>query len=474
MRRRDFLAHTGAAATLASVATPAAAGSTAASPVIAWNGALTAAIAATASAPTVAARALSMVYEAVYNAWAAYGNAAPFTLAGMRARPKSEWTVANKSIALGYAAYGVLVDLFPSRKASFDDTLAQTLAGLPTGSLDAVTANLLGTSAAVALLQARYGDGSNQLGDLAAGRYADWTGYVPVNGPDLIVNPTRWQPLRVTSAQGITSVQQFVTPHWGQVRAFALPNGAAFRPVFSTSGPTRAEMEELIALSAGLNDGAKAQIDFFANNPGSITPPGQWSKIAEAVSANDGNSLDEDVVLFFVLGQAMLDASIACWEAKRYYDSVRPITSIRLAYAGQTLSAWGGPGSTRPQTIRGEDWLPYQRPTVPSPAFPEFCSGHSTFSAAAAACIAAVRGSDSITLAFTFPAGGIPFDPTLPAAPVTLRWKSLSAAADAAGMSRRLSGIHFEQGDIKGRALGKQVGQAVVKKCLTLLGKSAG
>ena len=473
MKRRNFLAHTGAAAVFASIGPAAKAADPNApppgpSPVIAWNKALTSAIAASFNSPTVAARSLSMVYEAVYNAWAAYGKMAAFTVPGLHYRPSPECKWSNKAIAIGYAAYGVLNDLFPARKATFDDTLAQTLAGLPLGAPDAVAARQLGAAAAVALLSMRHGDGSNQLGDLAPGSYGDWTGYVPLNGPDSIVDPLRWQPLRVTSAAGVTSVQQFVTPHWGQVRPFALSPGSVFRPLFSPFGPSTAEMDQLIALSAGLNDSTKAQVDFFANNPGSVTPPGQWSKFAELVSANDNNTLDQDVVLFFVLGQAMLDASIACWEAKRYYDSVRPVTAIRWFYRGQTISAWGGPGQGT-QPILGENWRPYQRPTVPSPAFPEFCSGHSTFSAAAAACIAALRGSDSITLGFTFPAGGIPFDPTLPAAPVVLRWNSLSEVADAAGFSRRLGGIHFEQGDLKARALGKQVAQAVLYKCLTLV-----
>ena len=231
MRRRDFLARTGAAASLASAGRAARAGGTTPpaagpSPVIAWNRALTAAIAATASGPTVAARALSMVHEAIYNAWAAYGNTNAFTLAGLRSRSKGEWTATNKTIAIGQAAHDVLVDLFPSAVASFDATLAQTLAGLATGSQAAVSANLFGKATAVALLQARHGDGSNQLGDLAGGTpYADWTSYVPLYGPDTDFKktmPTHWQPLRVTSAEGVTSIQA--------VPDAALGSGAAVRP----------------------------------------------------------------------------------------------------------------------------------------------------------------------------------------------------------------------------------------------------
>ena len=476
MKRRDFLAQTGATAALAAVGQAAAAkdkggsqpaASSGPSAIVVWNRALTAAVAYSYSPPTVAARALSMVYEAAYNAWAAYESRASFTLTGLRSRPAAESKDANKTIAIGHAIYGVLGNLFPASVASFDLTLAQTLAGLPVTMPEGLAARQLGTAAAVALLQSRQGDGSNQYGEFGGSSYADYTGYVPVNSPTELKDPLRWQPLLV-GLPGAQSVQQFVTPHWGQVRPFAIASGATLRPSYSPYGPTQAEMSELIALSAGLNDVSKVHVDFFANNPGSVTPPGQWSQFAEIVSAVDGNSLDEDVVLFFVLGQAMLDASIACWEAKRYYDSVRPLTSIRLYYRGQTIRSWGGPGLGT-QTILGENWQPYQRSTSPSPAFPEFISGHSTFSAAAATCMAALRGSDAISLKFAFPAGGVKLDIGVPAAPVTLQWDSLSAAADAAGYSRRLGGIHFEQGDVKGRALGKQVGKTVLRKCQTLV-----
>ena len=324
----------------------------------------------------------------------------------------------------------------------------------------------MGTLAAQALLNARLNDGSNQLGNLAPGAYADYTGYLPVNSPDSLVDPNRWQPLRVTNAAGITSVQKFLTPHWSRVRPFALPAGSAFRPVLGDPAPTREEMAQLIQMSADLDDRAKVIVDFWANNPGSVTPPGQWMGFAERVSAQDGNGLNRDVKLFFAIAQAALDASIAAWDAKRVYDSVRPISAIRYHYSGQMIRSWAGPGLGT-AWIRGEDWRPYQRPTSPTPAFPEFVSGHSTFSAAMATVMSSIRG-DAVSLSFNFPAQGVPFDPTVPAAPVTLNWTRLSDAAASAGRSRRLGGIHFKRGDQRGRALGQQVGQAVLHRCTRL------
>lgn len=468
MKRREFLTQTGAAAS--SLALTHSAGAKQAyqpSALIGWNATATSAIASARFAPTTAARALAMVGEAVYNAWACYDGDASFTLSGLRKRSPIERRTANKVIAVSYAAYAVLVDLFPTQQSRFDLTLASTTGGLSLTSQEALAAVQVGLFASGALLQSRHSDGSNQLGDMTASgvAYADTSGYLPVNSVDTVVDPTRWQPLLVTSAAGVSAVQPFVTPHWGRVRPFALRSGSVLRPTY-TSGPSFAEMDQVIAFSAGLNDASKVLVDFFANNPGSVTPPGQWMKIAEIVSAADGNSLDNDVRLFFTLAQAMLDASIACWDTKRAYDSVRPITAIRYFYSNQTVQAWGGPGLGT-VSMRGADWKPYQRTSNPSPAFPEFVSGHSTFSGAAAAVLAALRG-DSFDLSFGFPAGGVPFDPTVPSTPVTLSWSTFTDAAAAAGLSRRYGGIHFERGDLQGRALGRQVGQLVLARANVL------
>lgn len=466
MKRRHFLARATAAGALPVLSTATRAAYRGPSIIIGWNKVLTAVIASNSLGPTVAARAISMVYEAAYNAWAAYNWRAEFTLPGLRKRPWWEADDAWRSIAVSNAMADVLKALFPVQGDAVEQALADLTDPPPSGYNFAGAAAQLGQYVARQLLRSRQDDGSNQLGDLAPGAYSDYTGYQPVNGPDLVVDPTRWQPLRITTAAGVTSVQKFLTPQWGKVRPFALASGSVFRPGLGQAAPTQAEMDQLINISANLDDRAKAVVDFFANNPGSVTPPGQWTKFAEIVSAQDGNSLARDVKLFFAIGQAALDASIAAWDAKRAYDSVRPITAIRHYYRGQTIRAWGGPGLGA-TWIRGEDWKPYQRPSNPSPPFPEFISGHSTFSAAVATVMAGIRG-DAADLRFTFAANAVPFDPTVPAAPVDLSWTSLSAIAASAGLSRRLGGIHFERGDLRGRSVGRQVGLSVLARCVDL------
>jgi membrane-associated phospholipid phosphatase len=177
--------------------------------------------------------------------------------------------------------------------------------------------------------------------------------------------------------------------------------------------------------------------------------------------------LDDDVKLFFGCAQAVHDAGIACWDVKRVYDSVRPITAVPYYLHGQAITAWAGYNQgVRP--MLADDWYPYQPPTVRTPSFPEFPSGHSTFSAAAAAVLAGLRGSDRVNIRGSVAAGAISFETNVPARTQNFVFPSLSNVAAAAGLSRRQCGIHFEQGDLAGRALGAQVGSVVLRKCNAL------
>jgi hypothetical protein len=153
-------------------------------------------------------------------------------------------------------------------------------------------------------------------------------------------------------------------------------------------------------------------------------------------------AIDRDVRLFFTLTNAGLDASICCWDNKRAFASVRPITAIRYLFEGQRLPTWGGPSGV--QWIDGKHWRPYQPSTFPTPPFPEFSSGHSTFSAAAAQVLMLFTGSDRFGASVSFPAGSSRMEPGIvPAREMTLRWDTFSQAADQAGLSRRYGGIHF-------------------------------
>jgi hypothetical protein len=247
-----------------------------------------------------------------------------------------------------------------------------------------------------------------------------------------------------------------------------MTSGSQFRPV---QGPARypsvvyaEQAQALINISAGLDDYEKTIAEFWADGPGTWFPPGHWSYFCQWISRRDGHSLDDDVKMFFAAGNALLDASIACWDAKRVWDSVRPISAIPFLFAGKTILAWAGPyQGTKP--IDGANWKPYQIPGNITPPFPEFFSGHSTFSAAAAEVLRSLTGSDNFGYSITFPAGSSAAEPgAVPASNLRVNFATFSDAADSAGMSRRYGGIHFQDGDLNGRAIGRLVGAQVWAK----------
>src|SRR6185437_6630513 len=167
--------------------------------VVEWNDAALTAIRATHPGPPMVARALAVVHTAIFDAWTAYdAKAVPTQVNGIARRPANERTESNKERAVSFAAYRALIDLFPTQQATFDAVMQKHAFDPGDLSTDPATATGVGNLAAAAVLAFRHHDGANQLGDLAAGQYADYTGYQPVNTPSNVVDPNRWQPLLTT------------------------------------------------------------------------------------------------------------------------------------------------------------------------------------------------------------------------------------------------------------------------------------
>ncbi|MDQ2870603.1 MAG: vanadium-dependent haloperoxidase [Acidobacteriota bacterium] len=429
--------------------------------VLVWDEAVLHGIRITKPGPTIVARALAVAHSAMFDAWSAYDErAVPTVPRASWRRPPGERTETNKAEAVSYAGYRAVLDLFPSEAVYYRALLQQQGYAPDDQTLDLATARGVGNAAAAAVLDVRHRDGSNQLGDRAPGAYADYTGYVPVNTSVTVNDPNRWQPLALV-VNGAIVTQTFTTPQWGLVTPFALPSGSALRPPPPPQYPDpqyKAEADEVLAISASLTDAQKVLAEYFADGPNSEFPPGHWALFGQFVSRRDGHSIDDDAKMFFALGNALLDASIAAWDAKRAYDFVRPYTAIHFLYRGQLVQGWGGPGLGT-VTMLGETWRPYQVPNVVTPPFPEFFSGHSVFSATGAQILASFTGSDAFVYSVRIPAGSSAGEPGLvPAADMALSWNTFSEAADAAGMSRRYGGIHFRTGDLTGRAVGRVVG----------------
>lgn len=491
------------------------------SSILLWNEVMLAAVRSDASKPTVITRAMFMTHVAMYDAWSVYDDTAqPVALTpGLRRFPE-ERTLENKNAAVSQAAYHVLVDLFPEFEAntgSFERMLI--IQGYQP---DFVVDNDLapsdiGLMAATAIINERSRDGSNQGNnyfDLPSTKYPAL--YLPQNDPALNgpgspdFENGSWQPLRVPtgllrdgkgnpiidhSVSSSFEDQTFTTPHWGNVTPFALSSGDQLRPppppypgsqeMYTDSrGVTgtndkiyKLHVAEVLNISANLTDEQKVIAEYWADGPRSETPPGHWNALAHGISERDRHTVDEDAKFYLALNAALFDAGIATWDAKRHYDYIRPISAIQHEYAGEMVEAWGGPNEGT-QIISGEDWQPYQQADFVTPPFAEYVSGHSAFSAAAATVFTKFTGSDTYydgktVLEFSdFNGDGVPdllgqhivpvngnlFEQS-PSSIVVLTWDTFEEAADEAGVSRLYGGIHFVEGDLNGRELGKQAGE---------------
>lgn len=430
--------------------------------------------------PTLAARALAMVHTAMYDAWTAYaGGSYISTTTGDRLkRPEEEHTKENREIAFSYAAWRVLEALFADscKKGELQEKVASLWAMLKRCRIDDVTLDVstpkgIGNFSAKRILESRRSDGSNP------DEYAGYIAYQPVNPPppERMSKVDRWQP----QLEGNKRPQKFLHPHWGLVKPFALECVGHLRPLppaAAASSRFSEQMDEVIKISAGLDDRQKLIAEYWAGmhedkfedspvSPDSAgaywtVPPIQCCRIARYVAAKNGLRNSNVIKMFFALSNALLDASIAAWDSKVRYDYGRPISVIHMLKADEKLKAWAGPCRGTVE-MEGDGWWPY----IPTPPSAEFPSAHSTFSHALAEILRCFCGNDDYGECVTFPVGSSVVESNCtPAQELTLTWYTLSEAAEQAGMSGRYGGIHFCDGDMRGRELGKAVARVVWRK----------
>src|SRR5882762_7495899 len=136
--------------------------------VVQWNDAALQGVRDSKLGPPMVARALFIVNNCIYDAWAAYNRTAVGTVfGGSLRRPKSERTLANKNQAISFAAYRAADDLFPADKTTvFDPLMASLGYDINDNSTDITTATGIGNVACKAILDIRHNDGANQLGNL--------------------------------------------------------------------------------------------------------------------------------------------------------------------------------------------------------------------------------------------------------------------------------------------------------------------
>lgn len=374
-----------------------------------WNDVLLDAIRTGRTPPPVATRAMAMVHAAMYDAVIAVeGGYEP--LVYDQAGPAG----ASAEAAAAAAAHRALVELYPDQAETFDAALADSLEAIADGAGKA-SGVALGEEVADEIIAWRTGDGSTDTVEYTIGtELGDWEPTPPAFAPALL-------------------------PNWPYVVPFCIHGGTQFRrpgppPVDSIEFANNFnEVKALGGVDSTLRTDDQTEIAFFwADDPGTSTPPGHWNIIAHIIADQEGNTLVENARLFALLNITLADAAIVSWDNKYAYDDWRPVTAIRVADTD-------GNDVTEPDP----DWISL----VTTPPFPSYTSGHSTFSGSGSKIIELFYGTDEI--AFTTSSDGMPG--------VERSFTRLSHAANEAGRSRIYGGIHWEYDNQDGLGSGREL-----------------
>ena len=352
-----------------------------------WNNAALDAIRTDRTAPPIASRSLAILHTSIYDA--VNGIARTYEPYLVQSAVQAS---ASRPAAASAAAHQVLVNLFPASAPSFDALHAAILATIPDGTHKA-NGIVWGEFVANQILAARANDGSDAI--------------VPPPGGS---GPGVWVPTP-------PAFLPYLLPQWGFVVPFGMTSSSQFRPPGPPSLDSQqyaTDYDEVKALGAAVGSTRTAEQTeialFWADGAGTETPPGHWNSIAQIISDAQGNTLEENARLFALLNIAMADAAICAWDAKYTFDFWRPVTAI--AFAEPELN-----------------WMSF----IVTPPFPDYVSGHSTFSAAAATVLPLFYGTED--LPFT---AGSDFLPG-----VYRSFSTCMDAAEEAALSRIYGGIHF-------------------------------
>jgi hypothetical protein len=380
-------------------------------------------------APPLQARDGAILNLAMYEAVNAINGDGSSYLNNLIAPPQG---ASAEAAAVG-AAYRVLTTLYPEQRATFNTQRFQSLAEIQDSSRAESLGFAYGALVAGQILGLRSGDGANRA----------QVPYTPGNDPGDYPE---------TNENGPVSA---LFPNWGRVTPFVLDNVADFRP----DGPPEfgseqfiQEFEEIRRLGA-LRDTDVTEVtrtedqteiaQFWAyDRADTFRPPGQWYEIAQEVALDQGNTLEENALLFAQLSVAMADAGIVAWDTKYTFEQLRPFHAI--TGAGQ---------DNNPNTIEDPNW----RPLLNTPPFPDYISGHSTFGGAAARILENFFGEDvaleissqelpGVTRIFTG-SGDI---------------SSFEQAAIENANSRLFGGVHFDSSNVDGVTTGQNVADYVI------------
>ena len=258
-------------------------------------------------------------------------------------------------------------------------------------------------------------------------------------------DPSRWQPTPPDYMDGIE-------PHWGKIRPFVIDSASQFRPKKHPEFSLDKESVFYRELVEVYNIGEKIKQEgdeseeikiaqFWDCNPyvsthkghlmfatKKITPGAHWIGICKIACKKENSDFDKTIFAYTKTSIALSDAFINCWDEKYYSNLIRPETLIN-----QHLD---------------ENWVP----VLQTPPFPEYTSGHSVASGAAAITLTNIFGEN-----FTFSD-----DTELPYGLPVRSFSSFNKAADEAAISRLYGGIHYKAAIDIGLKQGRELGTFVI------------
>ncbi|MBI3414069.1 MAG: vanadium-dependent haloperoxidase [Verrucomicrobia bacterium] len=378
-----------------------------------WNALMIGAIHIDNSGPTLSSRNLAILHTAIYDAV----NSVLRTHQPYKFQLTVPTGTSAEAAAVG-AAYEVMKTLYQPLQAQADDLYQNWLAAAPPGA--SLTNGLaLGEQIAQLVLQDRTADGSStDVPYIPSAAPGQWRRTPPFFRPPL-------------------------TPQWRYVTPFCLPGLESFMPPPppALDSPEYATaLNEVKAIGSANSTVRTAEQSLIARYWSDFSytsmPPGHWHLIAETIARDRNNTLADNARLFALISLAQADGAILCWEVKFRYNFWRPVTAIQRADE-----------DNNPLTEADKNWGQF----LPSPPFPSYTSGHSTFSKASAQVLTHFYGTDAIT--FTTSSDTVQG--------VFRSFNSLAVCADEIGMSRIYGGFHFMFDNVQGKATGKKIGDYV-------------
>ena len=240
-----------------------------------------------------------------------------------------------------------------------------------------------------------------------------------------------------------------IEAYWSKIRPLAIDSCNQFQPALALSFSTDKkslfyqQAREVYDSTLNLSPANKAIASFWDCNPFAvstdghlmyavkkISPGGHWIMIAGLVSRNKKASMLKASAAYTLTAIALFDGFISCWDEKYRSNVIRPETYINK--------------------YMDESW----RPLLQTPPFPEYTSGHSVISTAAAVVLGSLFGDDTAFDDDTEVEFGLPVK----------HFSSFTEACNEAAISRLYGGIHYRAAIENGQAQGRKLGQWVARK----------